>query len=222
MAKQESRFGFGQLAGTAGAIVIAVSVTQPWLKLDLAEAFRVALAGGGRLSQQAANDILYTGTHVPKGQLGSSPQVAALAKGLGIEQTGMQQERIAAIVVLVLAFIAVIAVIRSVLAPTAWGARANAPFLALAGFGALAVAGLELWVLAPEPKQAMRPDVGLWMLVAGGVLLLLGALTLGNNRRRPFLDDFEDGPGARGFDNTEHLAYSHGAWVPRGAADTER
>lgn len=221
MAKQESRFGFGQLAGSLGAVVIAVSVTQPWLKLDLGAAFKAALTSAG-MSHDVANDILFTGSHVPKAQVDSSPQVAALARTLGVEPTALQQDRIAAIVILVLALIAMVAVIRSVFAATAWSARGNAPFLAMAGFGSLIVAGLELWVLSPEPRAAMRPDVGLWMLVGGAVLLLLGALTLGNNRSRPFLDDFDGGPGSASFDNTEHLAYSHGAWVPRNAADTER
>lgn len=220
-AKPESRFGFGQVVGSLGAVVAATSLTQPVLQLDLGTAFKAALTGSS-LSQREANDILFVGSRVPKEQVASSPQVAQLARSLGIESTGFEQQQIAGIVVLVLAAVALIAVVRSVVASTAWGARANAPFLALAGFGTLIVAGLQLWVLAPEPREAMRPDVGLWGLVAGALLLLLGALTLGNNRRRPFLDDFEQGSGPSNFDNTEHLAYSHGAWVPRNAADTER
>ncbi len=220
-AKAESRFGFGQAAGSLGAAVAAVSLTQPILQLDLGAAFKAALTGSS-LSQGTANDILYVGSQVPKEQVATSPQVARLAESLGIERIGFEQQQIVGIVVLVLAAIALVAVIRSVVASTAWGARANAPFLALAGFGTLAAAGLQLWVFAPEPREAMRPDLGLWGLVAGGLLLLLGALTLGSNRHRPFLDDFADGAGPSNFDNTEHLAYSHGAWVPRNAADTER
>ncbi len=221
-AKEQGRVGFGQAAGTAGALVIAGSITQPWIKLDLGAAFRAALTGPSSLSRESANSILFTGSHLQPGQGADSPQVQALARTLGVESTGLAQEKIAAIVVGVLAVIAVVAVIRSVIAATAWGARSNAPFLAVAGLGAWVAAALELWVLAPSPREAMRPDVGLWMLVGGGVLLMLGALTLGNNRQRPFLDDFTGGPGASAFDNTEHLAYSHGAWVPRNAADTER
>ncbi|MBO9534859.1 MAG: hypothetical protein J7513_17940 [Solirubrobacteraceae bacterium] len=222
MAKQDSRFGFGQFAGAAGAVLVAVSATQPWLKLDLGAAFRVALTGGGSLSREAANDILFTGSRVPAANAGGSDEVAHLAVKLGIEPTGLEQEKIAAIVVIVLAAIALIAIVRSILASTAWGARANAPFLAVAGLGALVAAALELWLFSPTPREAMRPDTGMWMLVGGGVLLLLGALTLGSNRRRPFLDDFDNGPGATAFDNTDHLAYSHGAWVPKKHADSER
>jgi hypothetical protein len=221
MSKQESRFGFGQLAGSLGAVVVAVSVTQPWLRLDLVAAFRATISGS-ELSQSTANDVLFVGSHVPKDAINASPQVTRLARELGVEATGLQQDKIAAIVLIVLAVIAMIAVIRSALASSAWAARANAPFLALAGFGSLITAAVELWLRAPQPRSAMRPDLGLWMLVGGAVLLLLGALTLGNNRRRPFLDDFGDDPGTSSFDNTEHLAYSHGAWVPRNAADTER
>lgn len=221
MARQETRFGFGHATAVLGAVVAAGSVTQPWLKLDLAEAFRIAVTGSS-LPQAKANDILYTGSHVPQSQVDTSPQVAALARTLGIESTGLEQLKIAAIAVLVLAVIAVIAVARSVVADTAWAARAPAPWVAISGFGCLLAAALQLWVFAPDPVKAMKPDQGLWMLVGGGVLLLLGALTLGNNRRRPFLDDFDGGPGSKNFDQADHLAYSHGAWVPRGAADTER
>jgi hypothetical protein len=221
-AKQESRFGFGQAVGSLGAVVAVTSLTQPFLQLDLGAAFKAALTGTS-ISAREANDILYVGSRTPKDQVASSPQVAELARSLGVESSGFDQQRIAAIVVLVLVAVAFVAIVRSVLASTAWGARANAPFLAVAGFGSLIVAGLNLWVFAPEPREAMRPDLGLWALVAGGLLLLLGALTLGNNRHRPFFDDFADGEGGAGsFDNTEHLAYSHGAWVPRSAADTER
>lgn len=220
-AKQESRFGFGQAVGSLGAVVAVTSFTQPFLQLDLGAAFKAALTGTS-ISAREANDILFVGSRVPKEQVASSPQVAELARTLGVEPTGFDQQRIAAIVVVVLAVVALIAIVRSVLATTAWSARANAPFLAIAGFGSLIVAGLNLWVFAPEPREAMRPDLGLWALVAGGLLLLLGALTLGNNRNRPFFDDFQDGDGSASFDNTEHLAYSHGAWVPRSAADTER
>lgn len=221
-AKQESRFGFGQAVGSLGAVVAAVSLTQPFLQLDLGAAFKAALTGTS-ISQREANDILFVGSRTPKEQVATSPQVAELARTLGVEPTGFAQQQIAAIVVLVLALVALVAIVRSVMASTAWSARANAPFLAVAGFGSLVVAGLNLWVFAPQPREAMRPDLGLWALVAGGLLLLLGALTLGNNRTRPFFDDFQDGDGgSASFDNTEHLAYSHGAWVPRSAADTER
>lgn len=222
MAKQDSRFGFGQFAGSAGAVLVAVSATQPWLRLDLGAAFRVALTGGGSLSRDAANEILYTGSRVPAADAGSNAEVARLALRLGIEPTGLEQERIAAIVVIALSVIALIAIIRSILASTAWGARANAPFLAIAGLGSLVAAALELWLFSPLPREAMRPDTGMWMLVGGGILLLLGALTLGSNRRRPFLDDFARGPDSATFDNTDHLAYSHGAWVPKKHADSER
>jgi hypothetical protein len=221
MAKQESRVGFGQFAGSVGAALIAYSVTQPWLQLDLGSAFRLALTGKGGLSQASANDILFTGSRVQNASDVPAAEVTGLARQLGIAPTGLEQEQIAAIAILVLAAIALIAVIRSVFATTAWGARANSPFLALAGVAGLAAAGLELWLLSPVPREAMRPDTGMWLLVGGSVLLLLGALTLGRNRRRPFLDDFSTGPGASSFDNTEHLAYSHGAWVPRKHADTD-
>lgn len=221
-ARHESRFGFGQAAGSLGAVVIAVSVSQPWLKLDLGAAFKAALSGSG-VSAQAANDILVVGSRLRGPDVASSSQVAALARALGVQPTGWEQEMIGAIVVLVLAGLALIGVVRSVLADTAWSARANAPILGVAGFGSLLVAGVTLWLRAPAPQEAMRPDLGMWVLVAGAVLLLLGALTLGNNRRRPFLDDVDERPtGPGSFDSTEHLAYSHGAWVPRGPAESER
>ncbi|MEH3052899.1 MAG: hypothetical protein PGN13_02685 [Patulibacter minatonensis] len=223
MAGKESRFGFGQFAGAAGAVVVASAVSQPWLKLDFATAFQAALSPGDPGTREHANAILYTVSNVPKDQLDQSPQATQLIRAIGIEPTGYEQDKIAAIVLGVLALIALIAVVRSVLAATAWAARGNAPFLAIAGLGTLAAAALELWVFAPHPRDAMRPDTGMWMLVGGAVLLLLGALTLGNNRRRPFLDDDDAGPGARNFSaDGEHLAYSHGAWVPRSAAETER
>jgi hypothetical protein len=219
--QQDSRFGFGQAVGALGAFVIAASVSQPFLRLDLGAAFTVALSGS-TLPREATNNILYVGSRTSKSAIDTSPQVAALARSLGVQPTGLEQDRIAAIIVLVLALVALIAIVRSVLAATAWGARANAPFLAIAGFGGFAVAAAELWVRAPAPREAMRPDLGLWMLVGGGVLLLLGALTLGGNRRRPYLDDFGDGTGPRTFDGAEHLVYSNGAWVPRNPAGTER
>jgi hypothetical protein len=220
-AKDESRFGFGQAVGALGAFIAIGSLSQPFVKMDLGAAFKAALEGS-ELSGKMANSVLYVGSRTPANEVDTSPQVAELARMLGVESTGFAQDQIASIVVAVLAVIALIAVVRSVFAATAWGARANAPYLAVAGFGSIIVAALELWVRSPEPRQAMRPDLGLWLLVAGGVLLLLGALTLGNNRRRPFLDDLAGGPGSASFDNTEHLAYSHGAWVPRSHADTER
>lgn len=219
---QESRFGFGQAAGGLGVMVVAASVSLPWLRLDLPAAFKLALTGSD-LPARTANDILYVGSRVAPAQIDTSPQVDALARSLGVEATGYAQDQIAAIVLGVLCLLAVIAIVRSVLADTAWGARANAPLLAMAGFGSLIVAGVELWLRAPAPREAMRPELGLWVLVGGAVLLLLGALTLGSNRRRPFLDDDAGTPqGGMRLDGTEHLAYSHGAWVPRSPADSER
>lgn len=214
MAKSESRFGFGQLAGSVGVALLGLSVSQPWLQLDIAKAFSEALNGKG-LDTTTAGQIAFAATSGPLATIQDSPQVEALATQLGVGATGWDQDKYLAAAILAAALIALIGVLRSVFANSAWGARSNAPLLALSGLGSLAVAGVQLWVLAPEPKAAMEPALGMWLIVGGAACLLLGALTLGNNRRRPWIDDFENQAPAKAFDNTEHLAYSHGAWVPR-------
>lgn len=219
MARSESRFGFGQLAGSVGAALLALGVMQPWLKLDLETAAERALRTK-ELPPQMSGQILYVWSNpnaASKAQ--DSPQLQALSEVLGIAQTGLDQQKYLAIGLLVAAALAFIGVLRSVFAKTAWGARANSPLLAIAGLAGLAIAGVELWLLAPEPQVAMRPATGLWLIAGGSLALLLGALTLGNNRRRPWIDDFETQAPAKQFDNTEHLAYSHGAWVPRNPDD---
>lgn len=222
MRKAESRFGFGQFAGLAGIALIASGLTQPWLRLDLPTAFDRAAASLA-LPRDVRSLILNTGISPEiAARRQTSPLTAELGVRLGIAETGFAQQQWVAIAIAVLLLVALIGVVRSVLAPTAWQARSNSPLLALAGFGALAGAGAVLWIFAPEPHQAMRPDTGLYLVAGGAVCLLLGALTLGNNRRRPFLDDLKDPLPPRQFDGTEHLAYSHGAWVPRTSADSDR
>lgn len=222
MGKAESRFGFGQFAGIIGIGLVTAGLTQPWLRLDLPAAFGQASSGLG-LPRESRAMILNTGLSqeiaVKRQDL---PVVTDLGHQLGIAKTGIEQEQWIAVAIGVLLLIALIGVVRSVLAPTAWKARSNSPLLAVAGFGTLAGAGAALWLLAPEPHQAMRPDIGLYLMAGGAVCLLLGALTLGNNRRRPYLDDIQDPAPPRHFDGTDHLAYSHGAWVPRSSGDRER
>lgn len=218
MAKSESRFGFGQLIGSVGVALLGLGVVQPWLKLDLEKAAQIALKPDS-LGRQKAGEILYVWSASPKVKTPGSPEMDALTSSLGIASSGWDQDKLLAAGVLVAALLGLIGVLRSVFAKTAWRARAYAPVLAFAGLASLAIAGVELWLLAPDPRAAMRPDVGLWMIAAGAGCLLLGALTLGNNRRRPWIDDFDNQAPAKQFDNTEHLAYSHGAWVPRNPDD---
>lgn len=215
MARTESRFGFGQLVGTVGAALLVVGVMQPWLRLDLEKAGQVALRPDA-LPAEKAGQILYVWSNPnPAVKASGSQEVQTLGEVLGITSTGWDQQQYLAIALLAASALALIGVFRSVLAKTAWSARANSPLLALAGLTGLVCAALALWLLPPEPHAAMRPATGLWLIAGGSVLLLLGALTLGNNRRRPWIDDFESQAPAKQFDNTEHLAYSHGAWVPR-------
>lgn len=219
MAKSESRFGFGQLAGLVGVALLGLGVMQPWLKLDLEKAAAAAIKPNALPSEKAGQILFLWSNPSAKVKADGSPQVEALARTLGISDSGWDQYQYLAIAVLVAALIAFIGILRSVVARTAWGARANAPLLAIAGLASLAIAGVMLWVLSPEPHAAMRPALGLWMIAGGSGCLLIGALTLGNNRRRPWIDDFESQAPAKQFDNTEHLAYSHGAWVPRNPDD---
>lgn len=215
MAKSESRFGFGQVMGSVGVALLAVGAMQPWLKLDLEKAGQIALRSK-ELGVEKTGEILLVWSN-PDAQVKSadSPQLQALARSLGVSNTGWDQHRYLAAGILLAALIALIGVLRSVFAKTAWKARSNAPLLAMAGLASLTIAAVELWVLSPDPRAAMRPAIGLWLIAGGAGCLLLGALTLGNNRRRPWIDDFEGQAPAKQFDNTEHLAYSHGAWVPR-------
>lgn len=217
---QERRFGFGQAAGILGATAVAGSVSQPWLRLDLSQAFATAVRGEG-LSSARANEILFVGSNLPAREPARTAAIDALASRLGVATTGWDQQQYVSIALLVLATIAVIATIRSLFAKTAWEARSSSPWLTLAGFGALAAAAANLWLLAPAPRVGMEPDVGLWILVGGAIALLLGALTLGNNRRRPFVDDDLPPASTRAMEGGEHLVYAHGAWVPRDA-DTSR
>ncbi len=221
MARSDNRFGFGQVVGLVGVALLGLGVMQPWLRLDLEQAGQSALKAG-EVKAQLAGQILYVWSN-PSAAVKEpgSEQFDGLTEVIGIAATGWDQEKYLAIGVLLAALLAFIGVIRSVFAKTAWSARANAPLLAISGLAALAIAGVALWVLSPEPQAAMRPGPGLWMVAAGGGFLLLGALTLGNNRRRPWIDDFESQAPAKQFDNTEHLAYSHGAWVPRNPDDTK-
>jgi hypothetical protein len=212
--KNDSRFGFGQTVGTLGVVLVAVSITQPWLRFDIAAAFKAAISKP-TLPGDTAGQILFTGSSGPIDKIKDSPQVASLAKHIGVADTGWAQDKYLAAAVVAAAVLAMIGVVRSIYASSAYGARRNSPLLAVAGLGSIVCAAVELWVLAPEPRIAMKPDTGLWLLAGGGVLLLLGALTLGNNRRRPFLDDLDADRPMKTFDNTEHLAYSHGAWVPK-------
>lgn len=217
---QERRFGFGQAAGILGATAVAGSVTQPWLRLDLSKAFATALRGDG-VSAARANEILFVGSNLPAREPARTAAIDGLADRLGLATTGWEQQQYVAIALLVLAGVALIATVRSLFARTAWEARALAPWLTVAGFGALAAAAATLWLLAPAPRAGMEPDVGLWILVGGAIGLLLGALTLGNNRRRPFVDDDLPPASSRAMEGGEHLVYAHGAWVPRDA-DTSR
>jgi hypothetical protein len=212
--RSDSRFGFGQTVGTVGVLLLGAAVSQPWLKFDIAVAFRQALQKGA-LPSETAGQILFTGSSGPLDKIKDSPQVATLARHIGVADTGWSQDKYLAGAIIAAALLALVGVIRSVYASSAYGARRNSPLLAVSGLGAIVCAAVELWILAPEPRVAMKPDTGLWLLAAGGVMLLLGALTLGNNRRRPFLDDLDADRPMKSFDNTEHLAYSHGAWVPR-------
>ncbi len=215
MAKSESRFGFGQVVGSVGVALLAVGAMQPWLKLDLEKAGQVALRSKELGAQLSGEVLLVWSNPDVQAKAPDSPQVQALAKTLGISSSGWEQDRYLAAGILLAALIALIGVLRSVFAQTAWRARSNAPLLAIAGLASLVIAAVELWILSPEPQAAMRPAIGLWLIAGGAGCLLLGALTLGNNRRRPWIDDFEGQAPAKQFDNTEHLAYSHGAWVPR-------
>lgn len=214
MAKSESRFGFGQLSASLGVGLLGLSLSQPWLKLDISKAFSAALSDKS-LDQTSAGRILFTSTSGPLDSIKDSPQVQKLATDLGIGATGWDQNHYAAGVVLGAALLALIGVVRSVFASTAGEARSNAPLLATAGLAALIASAVTFWLLAPEPRTAMRPDLGMWLMIAGGVFLLMGALTLGNNRRRPWIDDLDSQAPPVQFEHTEHLAYSHGAWVPR-------
>ncbi len=220
-AKPESRFGFGQAVGSLGAVVVATSLTQPVLRLDLGAAFKAALTGA-QLTPREANDILFVGSRVPKEQVASSPQVAELARSLGIESSGFEQQQIAGIVVLVLAVIALIAIVRSVVASDGVGRagqravpRARRIRLADRRGPPAAV------VFAPEPREAMRPDLGLWGAGGRGAAAAARRADARQQPSSPFLDDFDEGAGPSNFDNTEHLAYSHGAWVPRSASRAE-
>lgn len=207
------RFGFGQLSASVGVLLLGVGVAQPWLKLDAPKAFAEALRNDLGDSEVAARVLsVFSG---PIDRAKDSPQAVEVARQLGVAENGWEQNHYLAAAVVVAAVLALIGVVRSVTAQTAWAARSQSPMLALSGLTALTAAGLALWVVAPAPKAAMRPDVGLWLLTGGGVLLLLGALTLGNNRRRPWIDELDDEIPKKAFDNTEHLTYSHGAWVPK-------
>lgn len=216
--RSDSRFGFGQFAGSVGLVLVLVGVSQPWLRLDLRSAFERALQTG-KLPPRVANDILFALSNGPGKPPLATPRVPGLEGSLGIEASGWAQNEYLSIALFAASLIALLGVINSVRASSAYGARRNSRWLALAGLGALVVAGIELWVLAPQPRTAMRPDIGLWLVAAGAICLLLGALTLGNNRRRPFADDLDLDQPMKSFDNTEHLAYSHGAWVPRATDD---
>lgn len=216
--RSESRFGFGQLAGSAGAILLGVGVSQPWLKLDGARAFAEALKPTG-IDRNVAGQLVLVFQGAEPAKAEGTPAAMRAAEQLGIAGTGWEQSHLLAGVVLVAAALALVAVTRSMAAPTAWAARSYSPLLALGGLASLAAAAIALWVVAPDPRSAMRPELGLWLVAAGGVFLLLGALTLGNNRRRPWVDELELNQPMKAFDNTEHLAYSHGAWVPRSPDD---
>ncbi len=213
--KSESRFGFGQLSASAGAILLGVGVSQPWLKLDVVKAFSEALKPNNLEPAAAAQTLFQLSSAGPLERLQDSAVAAQLGTRLGIGSNGWDQNHYLAGAVLAAALLALMGIVRSVTAKSAWAARSQSPLLALAGLASLAIAAVSLWVVSPEPRAAMRPDIGLWLVAGGGVLLLLGALTLGNNRRRPWIDELEDDLPMKSFDNTEHLAYSHGAWVPK-------
>lgn len=219
--KSESRFGFGQLVASAGVVLLGVGVSQPWLRLDLPRAFAEAVKPE-RLDAKVANDVLFVLSSEPLDKLKGTPQATQLARELGIGATGWDQNHWLAAAVVAAGVIALLGVVRSVTASSAWAARSYSPLLALAGLASLAAAAVSLWLVSPQPRAAMRPDAGLWLIVAGAVLLLLGALTLGNNRRRPWIDELEADQPMKQSGNTEHLAYSHGAWVPKLPDDRER
>lgn len=212
--ESESRFGFGQLSGSTGAILLGVGVSQPWLKLDGPRAVVEALKPGA-LDRGVAGQVVAVFSRADPASVDGSPAALRVAEQVGIGGTGWEQNPYLAAALIVAALLALIGVVRSVTAASAWAARSFSPLLALAGFASLVVAALALWVVAPDPRAAMRPDLGLWLVAAGGILLLIGALTLGNNRRRPWIDELEANTPKKVFDNTEHLAYSHGAWVPK-------
>lgn len=222
MGKAESRFGFGQFAGLAGIALVAAGISQSWLKLDLPTAYQ-QVSTSLALPRETRSLILNAGGSPAEAvRRQDLPIVTELGQRLGIAPSGWEQQQWVALGIGALMLLALIGVVRSVLASSAWGARSNSPLLAIAGFGTLAASGAVLWLLAPEPREAMRPDIGLYLMAGGGVCLLLGALTLGNNRRRPFLDEIKDPAPPRHFDGSDHLAYSHGAWVPRTSAEREK
>ncbi len=217
---QERPFGFGQAAGILGATAVAGSVSQPWLRLDLSQAFATAVRGEG-LSSARANEILFEGSNLPGREPARTAAIDALATRLGVATTGWEQQQYVSIALLVLATIAVIATIRSLFAKTAWEARSSLPLAHACRLWCTGRRGSQ--PLAPGPGASRRHGArrGLWILVGGAIALLLGALTLGNNRRRPFVDDDLPPASTRAMEGGEHLVYAHGAWVPRDA-DTSR
>lgn len=220
MAKQDSRFGFGQIVGSVGVVLSGVSVTQPWLRFDLASATRTVV-DRAPLSRELRAQIMATGGGTVQ-PAHDSPQVLALSDRLGVFTTGMDQNAWLAGAIIAAAAVALIGIVRSVFAASAWAARRNSPLLGLAAVVGLAVAAVQLWVLAPDPRSAMHPETGLWMIVAGSTCLLLGAITLGSNRRHSWSASEEfAGREHKSFEGTDHLVYSHGAWVPRSSGDRD-
>ncbi|MDO9353962.1 MAG: hypothetical protein Q7T55_09715 [Solirubrobacteraceae bacterium] len=201
------------MSASLGAALVTAGVGQPWLKVDPAAAFAQALKPG-TLNEELSNRVLFVFGQ-PVDEVRDSPQALEVARALGVSSSGWGQNHYLAAALGAAALITIVAVTRSVFATSAWAARRHSPLIALAGLASLGIAAVALWVLAPDPRQAMRPDTGLWLITGGGGLMLLGALTLGNNRRRPWIDELATETPMKRFDNTEHLAYSHGAWVPK-------
>ena len=220
MKQGESRFGFGQLVGTVGVILLGVGVSQPWLQFSVADGFEAVLKDSP-VNTKLTQEVLYAGSN-PAQYGPSSDNLAALARDLGVFSNGLAQNEYLGGAVIAAAVIAMIGILRSFFSRSAFAARSNSPLLALSAITNLVVAGVQLWVLSPEPREAMHPDTGLWLLVAGAAFLMLGAITLGNNRKRWNLDDEFADREHKTFEGTDHLVYSHGAWVPRTPADRER
>ena len=221
MGEGTDRFGVGQAFGLLGAGALALSVTQPWLQLGLADQLSRALAqapAGGTthlLLSKAAG-----GAFSGAGAAASPAGRAALSHHLGIHATGWDQQRVLAIILIAAAGFALLGVVRSLLAHTVGDARREgAPLLSLAGFAAILVALLERFLLMPQPRAAISPTIGLWIALAGGITLLIASWTLGGHQASAYgPPSSSSGPPQPqpGLPN-ESLAYSQGAWVPRQA-----
>lgn len=210
---QRRRVGLGEVLGTAGAGLVAAAPLRPWLELDLAGAYAYVRAGTVDLPVSVTARIWALG---PRGEaVEDSAAASALGRDLGITATGWEQERWFAIGLVAAALLALIGVARAIRSPTAGGARRFGWMPLTAGLAVLTICAAELWWLGPAPGELLRPAPGLIVAAAGAACMVLASLMLGSTRRRRWHLDDEDRGERRVFENTEHLAYSHGAWVPR-------